>query len=287
MSLQRKNSAKFSRSRLLENYNDIDIYIEDTAKNYDKLYLNIFKRVFGGTYQIDNIYPIGSRGNVINKCKEKSVSVKRPMLFVVDGDLYLLKGEKKLPLGVFRLPYYCVENLLLDKNAIISFINEEHMSLREEEIVSKFSYPDWKLICENPLTELFIIYAIIQKTNIQGVPNVSIPVSEFRDDKNNSIINKRVISQKILELEAIIVSKIGQAKLDELKTEMNQIAQSSHCKLSTYVSGKDYLYPLIYEKISEILNRKVSHMNFKQRLALKCDISKIMDSHNTVLTPAN
>ncbi|MBF4228181.1 hypothetical protein EAY83_25020, partial [Vibrio anguillarum] len=78
---------------------------------------------------------------------------------VVDGDLYMLKGENELPRGVFRLPYYCIENLLLDVNAIINYIDEEHTSLREEDIVSEFSYDEWKSVCEYPLVELFIRYA--------------------------------------------------------------------------------------------------------------------------------
>lgn len=287
MTLQRRDAAKFSKSRLLDKYNDIDIYIEDTAKNYDKLYVNIFKRVFYNKYRIDNVYPIGSRGNVINKCREKKDSIKRPTLFIVDGDLYIIKGEPALPQGVFRLPFYCIENLLLDVNSIIKYIDEEHTSLREEQIVDEFSYIQWKAICESPLVELFIRYAMIQKLNMQGIPNVSIPIKDFLDEENNSIIDSNKVNRKIIELDSIIIASKGQDVYDSTYEDMNNRLESTVCKLTTHVSGKDYLYPMIHSKVSSILNKGVAHMNFKQRLAMNCDISQVLGCHNSVITPSN
>lgn len=286
MTLQRKDAAKFSKSKLLDKYNDIDIYIEDTAKNYDKLYVNIFKRIFNDQYKIDNVYPIGSRGNVIKKCNEKKDNIKKPTLFVVDGDLYMLKGENELPRGVFRLPYYCIENLLLDVNAIINYIDEEHTSLREEDIVSEFSYDEWKSVCEYPLVELFIRYAMIQKLNIPSVPNVSIPIKDFLDDNDNSTIDPEKVKNKISDLDGVIVNSKGQEIFTETYQEILERMESSLCKLTTHVSGKDYLYPMIHSKVSTILSKGVSHMNFKQRLALNCDISQVIDCRNSVITPS-
>ncbi len=284
MALERKESAKFSKSKLLQDFNEIDIYIEDTAKNYDKIYINIFKRVFSGKYRIDNVFPIGSRGSVIKKCLEKSGKIYRPMLFIVDGDLYLLKGEAApLPKGVFRLPFYCVENLILDVNAIIDYIDEEHIGLREEQVISEFSYDKWRAACEIPLINLFIVYAVVQKLNLEGVKNVSIPLSEFLDPNDSSIIKETSVYKKIKEIESLAISKVGEDYYLKVRAEVCGNIDENICKVSTYVSGKDYLYPLLYSKACGVLNRNISHVNFKQRLAMKCDISKIMSSHDSVL----
>ncbi|MFS1463761.1 DUF4435 domain-containing protein [Vibrio lentus] len=284
MTLKRKDSAKYAKSVLLKSYNDIDIYIEDTAINYDKVYVNIFKRVFRKKYKIENVFPIGSRGKVINKCKEKTDSITRPTLFIVDGDLFLLKGENNLPKGTFRLPFYCIENILIDHNSILEYIDEEHANLREENIINSLDYKNWINICSPLLSELFLRYAMVQKANLTGVPNVSIPVKDYCKPESFDI-DKSKIEEKISQLDIALKEKLGNANFEKLKNEMISIMSSTTCKLTTYVSGKDYLYPIIHHKVSTILNKGVSHINFKQRLALKCDISLVSQCHNSVLLP--
>lgn len=285
MRLERKDSAKFAKSKLLASYNDIDIYIEDTARNYEKIYVNIFQRVFNGKYQINNVFPIGSRGRVINKCQTNSTKISRPTLYLVDGDLYIMKGENKLPPGIYRLPAYCIENILLDINAIIDYINEEHPALRKEQIISSFSYENWKVTCKDPLVDLFIIYAVIQKLNIPNLPNVSTPVSDFMPQVDDTIIDSHIVRNKITDLERVIISTVTEDVYQKTKIEIISVLDPSLCHLMTYVSGKDYLYPLLYKKASNVLNKSISHINFKQRLAMKCDVSRLMNCHSDVLTP--
>lgn len=282
---QRKDSAKFAKSKLLIQFNDIDIYIEDTAKNYGKIYVNIFQRVFSEKYKINNVYPIGARGNVIKKCRDITDKTSRPVLFLVDGDLYLLKGENPLPHGVFRLPAYCIENILLDVNAIIDYLYEEHPSLKMDDIISSFCYDDWVKQCKEPLVRLFIIYAAIQKLNIQGQPNVSIPIDEFISKQNNSIVDQASIENKIAELESEIIAAVGKKKYQATVDNIKSNFDTSVCHLMTYVSGKDYLYPLLYNKASSTLKKPIAHINFKQRLALKCDVEKLKACHSHVLVP--
>ncbi|WP_305419828.1 DUF4435 domain-containing protein [Photobacterium leiognathi] len=133
---ERRSSSKFAKSAFFEDYNEIDIYIEDTAEGYTKLFKHLFKRVFQNEYNIENVFPIGSRSNVIKKCEEQLlIKVERPSLFIVDGDLYQLKGEPKpIPKGTFVLPRYCIENILIDGNAIVDFIDEENIDKDKDEL---------------------------------------------------------------------------------------------------------------------------------------------------------
>lgn len=283
--LKRKDSAKFAKSVLLTEYNDIDIYFEDTATEYKKIYIHLFQRVFEGIYSIKDVFPIGSRGNVIKKCNEINTSVKRPSLFVVDGDLYLLTGEKPLPNGMFRVPAYCIENILLDKNAIINYLDEEHTELRVQQIDELFAYDLWKAACEIPLVKLFITYATVTKLKIPNIPNVSIPVSSFIKANDNTLIDNDAVLSKLLEIETIVDSTVHAKEYHETWNNIARGLDKSVCQLTTYVSGKDYLYPLIYKKMSDFLAKPIAHKNLKQRLAMRCDISKLNNCRAIVIVP--
>lgn len=132
---ERKDNSKSARSVLLEDFNDLDIYIEDTAIESKKIYKELLKRVFQGKYKLEDIFPIGSCSNVITQWeKSKKNPDSRKKIFVIDGDFTLINNDlldridNKLHSdlkGLYVLPRYCIENFLIDEESLLDVAHDE------------------------------------------------------------------------------------------------------------------------------------------------------------------
>ena len=116
---ERTSAAKSAASIFYEEYNDIDIYIEDTAKGYRKIFKELLNKALDSKFEIDQVFPIGNREEVIAECEKNQLNSGRKRVYIVDGDLYLLNGNDRDDLkGLFVLPRYCIENYFFSLTSI-------------------------------------------------------------------------------------------------------------------------------------------------------------------------
>src|SRR5579883_2328839 len=142
--LERLVSSKSARAILLEDYNDLDVYVEDTSDGYRKIYKELLNKVFDGQLTIQHILPIGDRNQVIQECYKNQIPNGRKKIFIVDGDLYLLNNTNIINLnGLYVLPRYCIENYLLDETAIVEVYYEEDPSLEKNQIEVGLDFKNW------------------------------------------------------------------------------------------------------------------------------------------------
>lgn len=91
--LPKRRNFEYIRECFYQDVNDVlHLYIEDTDKDYEKIYYLVFKRVFSNFSNI-KVYPIGSRKLVLNKhdsLLKNNEAPYSPSLCIIDGDLYLL-----------------------------------------------------------------------------------------------------------------------------------------------------------------------------------------------------
>ncbi|MDW6016758.1 DUF4435 domain-containing protein [Vibrio plantisponsor] len=283
----RNEKAKFARSILTIDFNEIDIYIEDTKKGYQKLYIQLLSRLFKDQYKISDVHPIGPRALVIKKCNEKKDKLTRPSLFIVDGDLFLLKGEEKpLPKEVFRLPRYSIENIILDEDSIIDYLDDEVEVELYEDIKEKIKFKDWINNNKTPLIELFLHYSILQKHKIYSVQTIKHKVSKLTiNDSEN--VDSNLIESKILECKNAILKKISNEQyLNELVSIKKNIT-TSDCVFLTHISGKDYIFPLMKRLFKKVLTKDIATTNFVLRLAKKCPVDLISDCKNHIIVPSS
>lgn len=278
----RSTSANSAKSVLYEDFNDIDIYIEDTAEGYEKIFHEIMSRVFKGKYLISKVFPLGDRGQVIATCK--SHSSDRPSLYIIDGDLYCLCGERtdtNIP-GLYTLPFYCIENLLINQEAIHETLNEECVHLLRDDAIAKFSYDLWVNNSCKLLLDLFIEYAISFSLN-PTEPTVSIKVSSYLND-NSGYVDEVKINTKIDELMTKTIAKVG---LDNYRNQkdiiLSRLKETLHDNIA-YISGKDYLLPLIFMRMRKISNSTFENIKLKMRLSTRCNIDAILNCHDYVLS---
>ena len=272
---ERSEKGKFATSVFFHDVNDIDIYIEDTAHGYEKIYNIIFSRIFKDKYNIHKVFSLGGRKPVIDAFQNQGTTT-RPYLFIIDGDFSLALGDEiGNSIGLYKLPCYCIENILCDSHAFEILLDEEDLKVDSEKLKQTFNYAEWKLANEDKLFNLFVIYALIFKI-LPEIKTVTYPANKLVSS-NNGMIDEIKLSERITNLKDSIVERIGSTQLDEeiAKLQANVLSQISE-KLDI-VSGKDYLYPLLRTRFDSTVDNRVSHSIFKLRLSKHCCLDKIVN----------
>lgn len=280
---ERSDAAKSAKSVFFEEYNDIDIYIEDTAVGYKKLFAEIFSRVFSGKYRVAEVFPLGSRNKVIDECKKIQGELTRPSLYIIDGDLFLFdKGIcEELP-GLYILPFYCIENLLIDQNCLLKLLNEEDPVRRCEQLKLDFDFSAWVEENSKHLVRLFIEYAICFRLCPEK-QTVKFPVKNLVSS-SSGVVDELKVNARILEISKYVIEKVGAELYAELKTEIEERVPIDSNSLLRYVSGKDYLIPLLFTRFKSVAKKtKIQKLNFMLRLALSCNIDVISACQNCAI----
>lgn len=269
------NSAK---SVFFEDVNDIDIYIEDTAPGYEKIFLLLFSRVFHGKYKLEKVFPLGGRGAVIDRFEShKDSTSTRPSLFIIDGDLYILTGDlQENQKGLYKFPFYCVENILIDADAIHSILDEEDPIRSKNVLINKFNYPEWLESNEDCLFQLFLEYAVTFKIN-PTEQSVAYSVNKLVSS-NNGCIDKSKLDKRIKILREKAIEFVGEVEYEKAKEIVLNNLETNSCKKIDCISGKDYLLPLFTTRMKSVVKTRIPNINFKLRLAKVCDIEKIRES---------
>lgn len=290
--LNRKNNSKSARSVLLEDFNDLDIYIEDTAVESKKIYRELLKRVFEGKYRLEDVFPIGSCSKVIKEWeRHKQIDDKRKKIFIIDGDFILLNNDLLDKInsafhqnltGLYVLPRYCIENFLIDKEPLLDVAHDEDPTDDIEKIDSNINFEEWVNHNENLLIDLFITYSIIIKNDI-GEKTIKFKVSNLEDIVNPGVVCKDMIKLRLDYLKSKILEKKPSLDLDSEIDLRKKHIENLDYKLLKIVSGKDYLFPLIKRRINNKNRFIPESISLKIRLAKTCSVDDLLDIEKHIM----
>jgi hypothetical protein len=273
--MDRGKAAKYATAIFFEDFNDFDVYIEDTAIGYNKIFASLLSRSLGDNIALNNVFPLGQRGDVIKAAKMRAESNSdRPAVFIVDGDLYLLSGEREvIPDNVVSLSRYCIENFLIEESAFLEIMDEESASLSIEKLGQLFEYPHWLDRSRESLTSLFKIFAAAHHLG-SGIPTVSRGYQSICNNGEIDIDKIRSIVQDIRRHLEIMNGPFRLAKaLEYVSSKVDQGA----CFVTTYVSAKDFTLPLMIIRLKHITSSKASNINLKMRISKKCSVMPLDD----------
>lgn len=276
MILDRGLSGKHAKAVFFRDQNDIDIFIEDTAKGSKKLFTEILSRAIKGKYRISDVFPLGDKESVIKRCALDQNQNERMRLYIIDGDLDILndcspKGIKRL----YVLKRYCIENYLIDENAIVQVLQEEDLEKNSNLIKHQLEFSDWVQANEQPLFDLFVIYALI-KAICPACMTVAFPVNRLVSSDEGFIDKSKVVS-RLHQLKETILNQINENDFNsKIAAIVNSANKATGGKLR-FVSGKDYLLPLILLRMKKVTKFRAENAVIKQRLALKCDLTELED----------
>ena len=268
LTLTRKIKARHNKSLFYQEYNDIDIYIEDTEKVIKKIYTEILTKALKTKYKVSNVFPLGGRNEVLLQCRNDQENGERDRIYIIDGDLHLITEKNDFNLKrLFILDKYCIENYLINENSIIEFLYEEDETKNRESLLIEFNINDW-IIKNQLLIDLFIVYALSKKY-IPAEQTVSYKINKLISS-NSGYIDETKVQTRIKNIKNMIIKDIGESTFNE---EFKQIKlRYQYYNLLDIVSGKDYLLPLIIFKMKQITSFKHENCKLKFRLAKHSDV---------------
>lgn len=278
--MERSTAARKARSVFFEHRNTIDIYVEDTALGYKKIFKGLLNRALNSKYLINDVFPLGGRNAVINEWEKDTNKRDRPRLYIVDGDLHLMNGNLARAEGLYSLPFYCIENILICEHALTQLMVEEDPEREYDELKKILDFPTW--VKDNqPLLNLFVFYAICFK-HCPEIKTVSCKLKDFISS-DSGVVDELKIKNKINELQGHITNKIGEESFKQEIELYHQVIENNN-SLTKFVSAKDYLLPLLFLRIRKNIKTTAQNLNLKYRASLYCDISQISDIDDYILS---
>lgn len=253
---------------LLRKFNDINIFVEDTAGvNMHTIYLGrLLHEATKGKSNIVRVFPLGSRNNVIKKSKDEDFVKKHsPCLFIIDGDIDIIcKTKYERVNNLHRLEVYCIENFLFCESALIETAFE-CSNKRYEDIREEIGFQNIANQLRQYLVPVFERYAIIQNAEI-GIENAGKHI--YSIIKFDDIIEKRAqqkIDKYVKSLDEKIIAEIGEA---EHKNLLQKI-QNKRIKKDALnaISGKNYLLPVAINMLKRVSSCNDNEKTLKARFA--------------------
>lgn len=299
------------RNRAIFIKNDINIYIEDTGKEY--LYEEVFKRLFNGKYKINAIFSLGGKINVLKEFirKGNKDSKGNPNIFLLDGDFdkyigypevcrkdftYDVNNEQKLDEfvrnviiksdSVIYLDTYNFESFIIDEIPIIKHVQGK-VQKREPLVSTLVNYNQWKERIVSESKDLFLLYLFVNKylflygsmykgkKSKLSIPTIERPHFLFLDNKTGF----KKISQSFDDFRKEILLALGDERPElDLDTEIN-IIDSQYRKQN----GENY-YNLICGKfllnslnchLTNVCRKKFDLQMLKWDLVRNFDVNKL------------
>jgi hypothetical protein len=250
--------------------NDIDIYTEDELKDKE-FYKVLFQRLLGDKININDITPLGSKKNLIQRCANEP-QTERKKVFIVDGDISVIHGQNVPSLNnLFILDVYCIENILFDKNSILEFIYLHCAVKSKEEIESELNFEEWLGTYSEKLIELFLHYALVDLFGGQFTLN------NLQRFLQNNVFSVTIIEAYIESLKTDIELLTSKHNYETKYIELRQLWVNSIQSLFTIVSGKDYLIPMLLIKTQKFKKSKAlpSIEETKFLLAHTCNLNRL------------
>lgn len=253
-----------------DEYNDIDIYVED--EGYENFYEALINKLLKSeNIKVNKIFPCGGKPKVEHFYHVHKESNSRKNFFIMDSDFDRIFSNLIDDTNVYYMPEYCIENHLLEEKAITELILEESPKLPRKIISEKLDYQNWLNEQIEVLKNLFICFMVIQ-TNKLPEANVAIGPSQFFDDKN-----KRLCHCKINDfIEGIIVTYYNH-DIDEYNVEANKIKELinySEIDKKTFISGKYFIFAL-YFHMRSVVSFNINHDSLLYRLLKLCELSSL------------
>lgn len=252
--------------------NDVDIYTEDQVKDKE-FYRVLFSRLLTNI-RINDITPLGSKADVINRCKEEPKG-ERKKVFIVDGDIALVNDVVIKVENLFVLDRYCIENFLIDQNSTCNFVYYNCGTKSKEEIQVDIDYDNWLKGYSEHLIDLFIHLAVL---NFYEGKFTLHNVNKYHTKKKDTFsFDSALVQKDISDLKDVIIAEVGEEKYESKLNELRGKWTNSIETLLTIVSGKDYLIPMLLIKTQEFKSSKgtLTLQEAKIKLVQDFDVSSL------------
>jgi hypothetical protein len=227
-------------------YNDVDIYVEDTASL--NMWMTLIKPLLGDQIKFDSVNMLGGRNTVLESCKLNQKDDGRRKLFIIDGDFDFLLGIPKPKLRyLYRIRGYCVENVLVREDGLLAVALEYSPNTPMQQLRALIDFKDWVEEHARLLSPLFVVYAAT-KMVAPEISTVAFAVQRLlRANPMGAELDRTKVTSRIRSVVRAASKKVGVAAFRQARLAVSRRAES--LPLNQIVSGKDYLMPIILMRI--------------------------------------
>lgn len=196
----------------------------------------------------------------------------------MDKDFDDLLGKVYQQANVFYLDRYCIENFLLEENAIIKYIIDERPRLKAGSVRRELQFQmAWDGIVKQ-LSTPFAMFFVVQKYNIAALQHTSHKPDVFCALADKCKVDKQKVSdyakqvKKKAATQGISIDMIKELDACSAIFELNQQAQLK----GTNVSG-EFILCLLAHRITKIfaLDHLADLKSLAFRLAQECNLSSL------------
>lgn len=249
MKMQYSDRAKQAYAKLYSHYNDIDIYVEDrTCRN---MYEYLLRRMLPAGFTLYRVIQLGDKSTVLQRAREHDPNDERPHLYIIDGDLDVLRDKRRgIPKNTYRLAVYCSENLLFDDKSLCELAretlsNSSFLSAKTELNLQEV----WDDI-DDLLKLIFYIYALVFRLSL-NIDTISYSVHRlcYRDSNNVLHVSRTLAFERAKFLVREMIRRVGIKRYRLEKTKLARITRKRIFNGCHVVSGKDYIFPLIENRL--------------------------------------
>jgi hypothetical protein len=260
--------------RLLRNYNDIDVYVEDSSLK--GLYERVVNRALDGRARVTRVIPLGPKADVLAAAASDVAAGGRKRLYVVDGDLDLIAWwRQKTPSRVYRLRVYCIENLLFEDGPVRKYCAFACPQHSEEDLSRLVATHELAEDVDRYLSIYFLALGIARRLGLRGgVYSLNPPsVTKLRNGHNVGV-DPRKIRRRIVDIVRAIRKAVGHSRYQEAKKAVLRNVSRKRLRPVQYVSGKDFLLYYLNGRVVASGGRGLDRATTASYLADYCGLTQ-------------
>lgn len=228
-------------------FNDISFFIEDEEQ--ENFYYVILSKLFPDI-QIEKIFPLNGKANVIADCKNNINDKKK--IYLVDKDFDDILNKKEDIINLFYLNRYSIENYLIENDALLEYIISEKPKLKRKEILQNLNIEPIIETIKNKLNELIHNFILVQK-KCPKLKNISLSYERFFDFTNGNFTLKQQQFENFIddikkELKEVDKRLKYQSQLLKIK---NEIIFDSNERCIMHYPGK-FIIKMIKQNIESL-----------------------------------
>jgi len=147
--------------------NDIAIFVEDVSA--PNMWVKLIRRFLPTNVNFTSVTPLRGREGVIEACRADQTSDDWKRLYIIDADFDIIQGKSKPSLfNLYRLQRYCVENYLLQEDAIIDTLTTFNADISERDAEIRVDLDSWIRRNDYAFKALFVAYSVAEELNQIG-----------------------------------------------------------------------------------------------------------------------
>jgi hypothetical protein len=250
-------------------YNDIDVFVEDTAS--PNMWVALLRRIVPATTRISSVNSLGSRTKVLDACAADQGDGDRPRLYIIDGDFDYLLGRRKPKLKfLYRIGGWSVESLLISESSLLRVCSFTMPQLSESDITNKLDFTLTTRRVTSSLSRLFAVFASAFHL-APAIATISRGVETLISEIGGRI---SVCPVKARHLAGVVAGEvIGAVGLKVFRGVYKRcIARAKRLDYRKAVCGKEFLFSIIYKMLRHEFGNRLSLAQTKVALAQAYDV---------------